>query len=142
MKESVLLTLDGAVDLVLGALLLAFPHFLVGTLGMPTPASPFYPAILGGVLAGIGLALVAQQLLDRPIASRGIEIPIVTDITGAAALIAVLVVGHVSMGIQGRIILWILAIVVLALGVGEIWLHYRQPGGQKPQVGEPLRGTE
>jgi hypothetical protein len=142
MKESVLLTIDGAVNLVLGALLLAFPQGLVNTLGLPQPASPFYPAILGGVLAGIGLALVAQQLLDRPVASRGIEIPIITNLSGAAALVAVLVVGHVSMGIQGRIILWILALVVLAIGVGEIWMHYRPGAGQKPQVGEPLHDTQ
>lgn len=142
MKESVLLTIDGAVDLILGALLLVFPQGLVNTLGLPRPASPFYPAILGGVLVGIGLALVAQQLLARPIATRGIEIPIVTNISGAAALIAVLIVGQVSMGIQGRIFLWILAIVVLATGVGEIWMHYQRPGGQKPEIGESLHETE
>jgi len=58
-----LLLADAVINLVLGALLLVYPQWLVEALGMPVVATTFFPNVLGGVLFGIGLALF--------IASRG-----------------------------------------------------------------------
>jgi hypothetical protein len=136
MKESVLLTIGGILDALLGALLLAFPSGFMEALGMPKPASPFYPAVLGGVLGGIGLALIVQQLLARPIASRGVELPIITSLVGAGALAGVLVVGHLDIPLQGRIILWILTVIILAFGIGVIVLHWKQLRAEVEQAVE------
>ena len=54
-NRSILLTIDGIINLVLGVLLVTFPASLVEVLGVPD-APPFCPNILGGILIGIGIA--------------------------------------------------------------------------------------
>jgi len=61
MKRSSLLIIDGILNLSLGALLITFPDRLVSALGVPDAASAFYPNILGGVLFGIGIALLIER---------------------------------------------------------------------------------
>ncbi len=109
---------------------------------MPTPAGPFYSTVLGAVLAGLGLALVMQQLLDRRIESRGIEIPIVVNFAGAGGLIGVLVAGHLDIPIHGLIFLWIVAAIVLAIGVAEIVLHFSQIQERRQRSSGPLVTSE
>ncbi len=50
--------MDAVVKLALGILLLVYPQWLADALGMPPVATTFFPNILGGVLFGIGLALL------------------------------------------------------------------------------------
>jgi hypothetical protein len=138
-KESVLLTVDGAFNMLLGALLMAFPAGLASFLGVPTPGSPLYVTVLGGVLGGIGLALIVQQLLDRPIGSRGIEIPIIINFVGAGTLIGVLVAGHLAIPLHGHIFLWIVAIITLILGVAEVVLHLREAPQRRQRSGGRLQ---
>jgi hypothetical protein len=142
MKESVLLTIDGIINLLLGAALLAFPKGLVSFLGLPQPADPLYSGVLGGVLVGIGGGLVLQQLLDRPIQARAVEVPIVTNLGGAGSLIALLVIGHLQIPIRGHVFLWIVAIVVLATGVAEIYFHFARHGDRQTRLGEPLQSEQ
>ena len=61
MHRSILLTIDGVINLVLGVLLMAFPDRLVALLGVPPASHGFYPNLLGGVLFGIGLALMIER---------------------------------------------------------------------------------
>jgi hypothetical protein len=138
-KESVLLTIDGAVDLLVGALLIVFPTGLASFLGVPMPGNPLYATVLGGVLAGIGLALIFQQLLDRPIESRGIEIPIIINFAGAGTLIGVLIAGHLALPIHGDVFLWIVAIIVLAIGLAEVILHVREAPDRRQRSGGRLQ---
>jgi hypothetical protein len=138
MKESVLLTIDGIINLLLGAALLAFPKGLVTIPGLPEPADPLYSGVLGGVLVGIGAGLVLQQLLDHPVQARGIEVPIVTNLGGAGALLALLVTGHLQIPLKGQIFLWVVAIIVLATGIAEIYFHFGKPRDRQSQVGGPL----
>jgi len=56
-----LLLIDGIINLGLGALLIIFPETLVAALGVPDAAPTFYPNILGGVLFGIGIALLIER---------------------------------------------------------------------------------
>jgi Na+-transporting NADH:ubiquinone oxidoreductase subunit NqrE len=60
MNRSTLLKADAAINLILGILLMAFPAGLVRALGISMPDLPFYATILGGVLFGIGLALLIE----------------------------------------------------------------------------------
>ena len=61
MKQTVILAVDAAINVILGVLLIAFPRPLVDALGVPPSQSAFYPSILGAVLLGIGIALVIQN---------------------------------------------------------------------------------
>ena len=58
MKSATILTLDAAINLALGLLLIVFPRSVMAFLGVPIPESAFYTSILGSVLTGIGLALL------------------------------------------------------------------------------------
>jgi hypothetical protein len=141
MRETVLFMIDGVLDLLFGALLIAFPTGFMNALGMPAASSPFYTMLLGGVLVGIGLGLILQQLLERPAERRGVEVPIAANLAGAGVLIALLVSGRLSLPIQGEIVLWAIAIIVLGFGVGEIVLHVMQTS-PRHQVGEPLHSQQ
>ena len=59
-RHRLLLALDAAVNLLLGAILLLFPAGLIALLGLPATDTHFYTSILGGVLFGIGLALLLE----------------------------------------------------------------------------------
>ena len=61
MRHVTLLTLDATINLLLGVLLLAFSDGLASLLGVPPAAHGFYPNILGGVLFGIGIALLMER---------------------------------------------------------------------------------
>jgi hypothetical protein len=60
MRRTTLLKADAAINLILGILLMAFPAKLVTVLAIPMADPSFYPTILGGVLFGIGLALLIE----------------------------------------------------------------------------------
>ena len=62
MIADLLLLADALVNLVIGAVLVAFPARLIGALGLPASPSTFYPRILGAVLIGVGLALLLNAL--------------------------------------------------------------------------------
>ena len=126
MTDTLTLTIDGAVNMILGTLLIWFPRGVANTLGLPIPDSPFYRAILGGVLVGIGAGLLLQQLLERPAASRGIELPISINLAGSGVLIGLLAAGHLSLPSRGKIFLWIVAILVLGIGAVELYLLARR----------------
>ena len=63
-RRDLLLTVDGAINLALGATLVVFPRGLVRWLGVPDVESAFYPSVLGGVLVGIGVALLVERSRD------------------------------------------------------------------------------
>ncbi len=60
-RGSRLLIADGVANLVFGVALLVFPRPFFEALGIPWTAHDLYPTILGGVLLGIGLALIKES---------------------------------------------------------------------------------
>lgn len=131
MKGSPILTVDAAVNLGLGVLLMLFPRDLLSILGVPVPSSSFYPSILGVVLAGIGLALLLQRF---PGSSRltglGIEGAIAINMCGAGMLVAWLIHGKLDIPSHGYAFLWAVVLVVLSVGGLEILLRSAQDGGK------------
>jgi hypothetical protein len=120
MKETVLLTLDGAVNLVLGILLALFPRRVAELLGIPIPISSFYASILGGVLVGIGLALLIQRIKgSSSTTGLGIEGAIAINYCGAGVLVVWLVRGQLGIPGYGYAFLWFVALVVLGIGCFE-----------------------
>ena len=68
-----LLIVDGIVNLILGILLIFFPAELMSVFDLPEVETFFYVNILGGVLFGIGVALLLERFSDRFMA-RGLGI--------------------------------------------------------------------
>ncbi|MDJ0668624.1 MAG: hypothetical protein QNJ61_15170 [Desulfobacterales bacterium] len=124
-----LLIIDGGVNLLLGALLLSFPLGTAAWLGVPRADSAFYPTILGGVLFGIGLALLIEAYTrDREIRGLGIAGAIAVNFCGAGVLAVWLAAASLPIPLRGQMLLGSIAIVVLALGVVELVAIARHRG--------------
>jgi len=119
-KQKAFLLIDGIVNLILGILLLLFPSGVAEILGVPQPPSNFYPTILGGVIFGIGIALLLEAYGQNwGIRGLGIGGAIVINFCGAGVLALWLIIEPLGLPLRGMITLWIVAIVVLGLGVLE-----------------------
>ena len=120
-RHKAFLLIDGIANLVLGILLLLFPFGVAETLGMPQPSSNFYPTILGGVILGIGIALLLEAYGQRhQIRGLGLGGAIVINICGAGILALWLIFEPLNIPLRGLIILWGVAVVVLGIGILEI----------------------
>jgi hypothetical protein len=117
----VLLIIDGLVNLVLGAVLLAAPLGSLPLLGLPDPGTRFYATILGAVLFGIGLALLLEARRGtHPHPGLGLAGAVVINLCGGLVLAGWLVSGRLDVPARGATLLWALAIVVLAIGLLEL----------------------
>jgi hypothetical protein len=127
--EKALLTFDGVVNLALGMLLALFPRRVAERLEIPVPTSSFYASILGGVLVGIGLALLIQRFKrSSSTTGLGIEGAIAINFAGAGVLVLWLVSGKLDIPALGYAILWFVALLVLGIGCAEIIWRARSPG--------------
>lgn len=116
-----LLIIDGGINLLLGALLLSFPLGTAVWLGVPQADSAFYPTILGGVLFGIGLALLLEAYgSHRAVRGLGIAGAIAINFCGAGVLAVWLVATSLPIPLRGQILLGSIAIAVLVLGMVEL----------------------
>jgi hypothetical protein len=116
-----LLKLDGLVNLLLGAVLVAAPMGSLSWLGLPDAGMRFYPSILGAVLFGIGLALLFEAkrgTTRRP--GLGIAGAVLINFCGSLVLLGWLVFGRLDIPARGRAILWVVAVGVLAIGLSEL----------------------
>ena len=120
-KHKALLLIDGIVNLILGLLLILYPVGIVELLGLPPTDTYFYPIILGAVLFGIGIALLIERYGEpRKVRGLGLGGAIAINLSGAGALVIWLVISPFSLPIRGKIILWSVAIAVLAIALAEI----------------------
>jgi hypothetical protein len=119
-RHKTFLLIDGIVNLILGILLLLFPFGVAEILGIPKPPSNFYPTILGAVIFGIGIALLLEAYGEkRGIRGLGIGGAIIINFCGAGVLALWLIIEPLNLPLRGIITLWIVAIVVLGLGILE-----------------------
>ena len=113
-----LLLADALINLLLGALLLFYPQWLVEALGMPVVATTFFPNVLGGVLFGIGLALLVAYRGGAQ--GLGLDGAIAINLCGAGVVVGWLVVAPHAIPPRGKITLWIIALVVIGIGLIEL----------------------
>jgi hypothetical protein len=120
-KHKAFLLIDGIVNLILGLLLLSFPLGTARLLDVPQPESNFYPTILGGVIFGIGIALYLEALGKRG-GFRGLGPggAIAINFCGGGILALWLIFEPLDLPPRGLVILWVIAIVVLGLGILEV----------------------
>ena len=120
-KHKTFLLIDGVVNLILGILLLAFPLGVARLLGLPLAESNFYPTILGGVIFGIGIALILEAYGQiGGVRGLGLGGAIAINLCGAGVLAIWLVFEPPEIPLRGLVILWVVAIVVLGLGIAEL----------------------
>jgi hypothetical protein len=126
-RQSILLMVDGLINLALGIPLAIFPRSLADLLGIPNPTTPFYASILGAVLTGIGVALLVECFKrSTRISGLGLDGAIIINFLGAGTLVIWLVTGHLVLPLRGTLFLWIVAILVLGTAVVEIFSNRRQ----------------
>jgi hypothetical protein len=117
MKNPLLLA-DAIINLVLGLLLLFYPQWLAEVLGMPPVVNNFFPNVLGGVLFGIGLALLIACRGGTQ--GLGLDGAIAINLCGAGVVAGWLVVAPQAIPPRGRITLWIIAPLVIGIGLVEL----------------------
>jgi hypothetical protein len=120
-KHQILLTIDAVVNLALGAILLCFPAGLIDFLGLPKTNTFFYVSILGAVIFGIGVALVAElRGALRGIRGLGLGGAIAINICGGGVLAVWLFFVPLQIPIRGHVVLWSVALIVLGIGFAEL----------------------
>ncbi|NIR50301.1 hypothetical protein GWO43_17460 [candidate division KSB1 bacterium] len=127
MKESTLLTADAIINLVLGLPLLLVPDVVFGILKLPIGESLFLPTVLGGILIGIGIALLIERFRDSlGLAGLGLEGAIVINVFGAGALATWLVRDGSNIPTLGYSVLWMVAAAVLGVSIIESFTKLKQ----------------
>lgn len=120
-NSKTLLIIDAAVNLVLGVVLLLFPAGVVEIIGLPPTNTNFYASILGAVLFGIGLALLIECYgAPYDIHGLGLDGAIAINFCGAGVLFLWLLLVPFDIPVRGKILLWTIAIGVIAIGVIEL----------------------
>ncbi len=117
-----LLTIDGILNMILGVLLIAFPTGVVRTLGIPGGESAFYANILGGVLFGVGVALLIERFRP-PLKAVGLGLggAISINLCGGLVLAGWLVLGRLELSTFGVIALWALVLLLVGLSLIELY---------------------
>ena len=120
-KHQNLLLIDAIANLVLGMLLLLFPIGIAEFLGVPVPSSHFYPTILGGVIFGIGVALLIERVgFKKGIRGLGLGGAIAINLCGSLVLLDWLIFAPPALPLRGLILLWGIGILVLKIGLVEL----------------------
>ena len=132
MNRSTLLKADAAINLILGILLMAFPTGLVKALGIPMSDPPFYATILGGVLFGIGLALLVEcYRKSNRFVGLGLGGAIAINLCGGIVLAAWLLSDRLTLPLRGHIFLWFLVLLLIGLSILEGLAHMRRDATEK-----------
>ena len=120
-KHKTLLTVDGIVNLILGILLLLFPLGIDEFFGVPQAQTVFYPTILGGVIFGIGIALLIERFgFKKNIHGLGLGGAIAINLCGSLVLLIWLILAPPDIPLRGSITLWVIGILVFGIGIIEL----------------------
>ena len=126
MHRSFLLKADAAINLILGVLLMAFPAKLLKALGIPLSDPSFYATILGGVLFGIGLALLLEcYRKSNRFIGLGLGGAIAINLCGGLVLAVWLLSNALRLPLRGQIFLWCLVLLLVGISVLEGLSQFR-----------------
>ena len=120
-QHEILLTIDGIVNIAIGILLLLVPVGIAEMMGVPRSNLDFYPTILGGVILGIGIALLIERYgHSRNIRGLSLNGAIAINFCAATTLLIWLVSGSLNLPVRGYVFLWFIVILVYGIGIAEI----------------------
>lgn len=114
-----LLWIETLLKLSAGLPLALMPLSTIRLLGLPRPESGFWPRLCGALLIGIAGALLLE---GRTPGSQGLGLAgiVVINLCGASLLSALLVLEKGPASARGRIIVWLVVVVLLTLSLFEI----------------------
>jgi hypothetical protein len=123
--RSVLL-IDAVINLLLGILLGFYPETVIGFLGLPVVSNPFYASILGGVLFGIGIALLIEhsKKLTR-FTGLGLTGAMAINLSGGFVLAFWLCCGDLDLPMHGKVIMWSLVLILILISLVEFIIGKR-----------------
>ena len=124
-----LLEIDSVINVVLGAALLGVPEATIAFFGLPPADELFYVSILGAVLIGIGIALWVERKNDAQWRGLGLFGAVVINLIAGGVLCVWLVIDPFSIPTRGYVVLWAIAVVVIATGAAELVALMRKPSG-------------
>ena len=109
-------------------LLIAYSARLAEFLGVPVIESAFYPNILGGVLIGIALALLAETISKRSQSATGLGLfgAILINLCGGVVLLFWLLFGDLNLPLKGDIFLWGLDLLLIIISSLELLSHFKK----------------
>jgi len=130
MKRTNLLGIDAVINLILGILLLLtipYPDTITKFLGLPLIDDPFYPSIFGGVLIGIGLALLIEafRVNNTGFSGLGLGGAVAINLSGGLILLTWLIFGELMLPQRGYIFLWLLTIILVGISIIETFLAWK-----------------
>ena len=135
MGRPAVLVIDAAINVMLGILLIAYPMKIVNLLGVPVVEHTFYPNILGGVLFGIGIALLVEYFrAPHGMIGLGLGGAVSINLSGGLVLGAWLVGGDLDIPFRGVVFLWGIVLVLVSVSGVELLAHFARTGHRK-QIG-------
>ncbi len=130
-KRSEILTIDGVANLLFGAFLLLAPRGAFEILGLPWTERALWALILGGVLFGVGVALLLES--RRPqggIVGLGLGGAVAINLGGAAGILLWLFLGAGEIPLKGRALLGVLVAFLVGLSSFELLVSRRSHTGR------------
>ncbi len=127
MRRSTLLELDGAGNLLLGVIFLAFPVWVSNVLGLPGGESRFYPTILGAILFGIGVALLLERFRgSRNYTGLGLAGALTINLSFGLALAVWILATSVELTVLGTILLCGLVVILVGISGLELLIEMKE----------------
>lgn len=124
MNRKKVLFVDAFINLILGILLLIFSQTIVDILGVPSTEQHFYPNILGGVLIGIGVALLIEcYRKSDAFVGLGLGGAVSINMCGGIVLALWLLFGNLIIPATGKLFLWVLVIILIGISGVELFVQ-------------------
>ncbi len=114
-----LLWIETVLKLSGGLALSLAPLLVIKALGLPPSQSTFWPRLLGAILIGLGAATLLQGA-SSDARALGLAGCIVINLTSAAMITVLAVLGAASATRRGTAVLWTLVVVLVVLSLFEI----------------------
>lgn len=121
-----LILIDSIINLIIGVVLLAYSEPIIKLFGLPATEQYFYPNLLGAILFGIGIALYIEYRGKRGLVGLGLGGAISINMMGGMVLFAWLVSGDLGLPIHGKIILWMLDILLFGISAIELFVYLKR----------------
>ncbi len=121
-----LLLADSIINLLLGVILLLYSAPVIKIFGLPVTRQHFYPNILGAILFGIGIALFIEYRRKGKLIGLGLGGAISINVMGGMVLFLWLVFGRLPLPVHGKIILWILDVILVGISTLEFWAYIKR----------------
>jgi len=130
MKRTNLFVIDALINFILGILLLLtipFPKTITEFLGLPLIDHSFYPSIFGGVLIGIGFALLIEtaRMKNDVFTGLGLGGAVAINLSGGLVLLTWLIFGKLMLPLRGYIFLWLLSLILIGISTIELFITWR-----------------